>query len=86
MDIVRFIQRLRMHGVLLSLIMNPDQRLFSAEFGYKRSTGLCETWEKDNKNMQVEEPWNKAEQHRNLEQEVLKGVRKFIKEKQTMIT
>jgi hypothetical protein len=36
LDIVKFIQRLRMHGVALKMLMNKDVRSVSGWFGYKR--------------------------------------------------
>jgi hypothetical protein len=36
MDIVKFVQRLRMHGVALKMIMSKDVQDVSGWFGYKR--------------------------------------------------
>jgi hypothetical protein len=36
MDVVKFLQRLRMHGVALKMLMNRDIMQVSGWFGYKR--------------------------------------------------
>jgi hypothetical protein len=36
MDIIKFVQRLRMHGVALKMIMSKDVKDVSGWFGYKR--------------------------------------------------
>jgi hypothetical protein len=56
----------------------------SAEFGYRRSTALCEHWTKDELIENKEESWHKAEQHGKLEQKILKGMTRFLKKKKSL--
>jgi hypothetical protein len=62
-DIVRYVQRQRMHGAALRLLMNDEQRNLSAEFGYLRCISYVEDFQEKDAEEVRGESWAKVERH-----------------------
>jgi hypothetical protein len=58
--------------------MNDDQRKISAEYGYLRSVGYCEEFNRDNNEELRAESWDKAERHGENEGKILDDAKLFL--------
>ena len=80
LDIVRFIQRMRMHGVALRMMMNEDVMKVSGWFGYKRHIKYAQEQIGNEKEVEENEDfWDLAEEVGPKERKLYDTVKKIMK-------